>query len=76
MHKTSELPKFTRPTFRVGHNVWPNSPATRYGLPLYISPPDEPRVLLLPPLSTQLARAAAAVAAVTVNSNRRKVRAL
>ena len=45
-------------------------------VPLYIRP-DEPRVLLLPPLSTRLApAAAAAVAAVAVTSNRTKVRAL
>ena len=46
-------------------------------VPLYIRP-DEPRVLLLSPLSTRLARAAAAavVAAVTVTCNQRKVRAL
>jgi hypothetical protein len=76
MHINREkfIPKCTRPMSLCG--------PTRLGpirfcpRPLYISAPDEPRVLLLPPLSRRLARAAAAVAAVTVTSNRRKVRAL
>ena len=76
MQKKSE--KFTKSN-RPMSSCGPTKPGPiRYYSNLYILPPDEPRVLLLSPLSTRLARpaAAAVVAAVTVTCNQRKVRAL